>query len=156
MEFLRDAVTESANNTFTQSEIPTPVSRSEKLAMLVWQIEFFHDQLEAVDGQTVSLRVQLFSESQTALLSFEDPDMVAEVHEAVGQVAQGSLSEYLVVASLAGPALKTYQPPFLYTKASMFLGIASVQATGVRSGAIRIGYTLERVPDAIFIAALVE
>ncbi len=156
MEFLRGAVTLATANVFLEAEIPTPVSRSEKLAMLIWSIEcplLTPAQIE--DGQENAARVQLASESQDAIQPAEDDDILFSMQRVALQQAQGSLTEFLQT-QIHGVPWITYQPPVLYTKSSLFLGLDSIGVTQLVSAVIRVGYTLERVPSDIFIAALVE
>ncbi len=155
MEFIRGAVTQSGTNTFTEVEIPTPVSRSEKLAMLIWNIHLFTGVPEQLDGAGSSVTAQLTSGSQTAILPWEDDEVLHHIAKQANQDAQGTLSEF-ILAWEAGPQMIQFAPPRLYTKSGLFLGINSVGATAVRAAACRVGYTLERVPSETFIAALVE
>lgn len=145
----------SAANAHTEFEMPTPVSRSEKLAMLIWDVWLFGGNVEQVDGVEVSQNVQLTKESVSASLAFEDDDLVAGYHRQVSQQDQGSLSEYITYQELA-PGHWNFSPPMLYTKSKLFLSSDSAGATAVRAFAAKVGYTLERVDPNTFIAALVE
>ena len=157
MEFIRGGVTQSVINTFTQAELPTPVSRSEKLAMLVWQIRLFGTAPSEVDGSGTSATVQLTADDETAQLVFEADDLLLELVQEWRQTAQGSLSEYFSTRNQT-PQVVYFAPPFLYAKASMFLNVDSVSSPSgaFKSGGVVVGYTLERVPAELFIAALVE
>lgn len=155
MEFLRGTVTTSAANTFTETEIPTPVSRSEKLAMLIWKVHWRPDLQGTVDAAVVDFRAQLAKDTQNAFLLGDDDDLVGRfVRQRGAGAVQGSLSEYLV--EVQDDLQEFFQPPMLYAKSSMFLGLDGVADTAVRTCAVVVGYTLERVPDALFIAALVD
>ena len=156
MEFIRGAVTMSGANTFTEVEVATPASRSEKLAMLIWRIAWFPNNPVHIDGSEVSLRMQLARDTQAAILAAEDDDLVSNI-QVVSRMgtAQGSLSEYASVF-VRGALLEYFQPPLLYAKQSIFLGVDTVSDNTARSGAFVLGYTLERVPAELFIASLVE
>ena len=155
MEVLRDQVTESAANTFTQREIQTPVSRSEKLAMLIWKIQIWPDIAEEEDTQDNSVIVQLTKSTATAVVVPEDDDLVFRWRHGVrAGVNAGTLSEYLI--ERMDPQVATFQPPLLYAKSSIFLGIVGSGNSAAKAVGCHVYYTLERIPDALFIAALVE
>ena len=155
LEFLRDRVVESAANTFTESEIKTPASRSESLAMLIWMVEFFLPFPSVEDGEQNVLQAHLAKKSQSAIINLEDSDLIAIVRSEVDAGgAQGSLSEYQVVAKTE--LIQRFDPPILYPKAEMFLGIAGVGNAAALAVSARVGYTLEKVNAGDFIAALVD
>ncbi len=157
MEFLRLAVTETAANTYAEDEASTPVSRSEELAMLIWRIEWIPDRPDLIDAVVSRIRAQLTDESFTALQVSQSPSILSGFDRtAETGAAQGSLSEYSQIQTIPDPLTQIFQPPFLYTKRQMFLGMQGTANSGAKFTVVKVGYTLEKVPTAQFIAALVE
>ena len=157
MEFVRGTVLESAANTYTVSEIPTPVSRTEKLAMLIWKIQIDLNTASLEDGQQNSMQAQLTRNREGGMLRLDDPGLLAgsfKVTEA--GAAQGSLSEYLREYVDPPSSIQDFQPPFLFAKSEMFISAQGVGNSAALRASARVGYTLERIPADIFIAALVE
>ena len=159
MEFIRGAVTEGAANTMTETEIAAPTSRSEKLAMLIWQVQFTQDDPDVEDGQSNAVVTKLYDRTigtATAHRGIDNPAVIAEVEKIIhaGGV-QGSLTEYYRDKLMPG-YIASFQPPVLYTKESMFLAILGGGNANAKGARVRVGYTLERVPIDLFIAALVE
>lgn len=155
METLRGQVTESAPNTYTETEIQTPASRSEKLAMLIWRMQIYPDPPSLEDGQTNTVRVHVAKQSATAVLVPENDAVLFRYRKqlSAGAIA-GTLSEYLSVE--VNPEVVTFAPPFLYAKSSLFIGMEGVGNAIALACGLMIGYTLERVPAELFIAALVD
>ncbi len=157
MEFLRGKITETAANTYTEVEISAPTSRSEKLAMLIWQILFQLDLPTLEDGESNFTRTHLANAtSQTPIHDLDDDEclhrMRANIQAGAGQ---GSLSEYLILDQ-TGPEIRYFAPPLLYAKDSLFLAIEGTGNPTAKAVQVQVGYTLERVPPEMFIAALVE
>ncbi|MBA7703723.1 hypothetical protein ES703_112516 [subsurface metagenome] len=55
-----------------------------------------------------------------------------------------------------GERTNKFDPPILYPKALLYLGMNTIGATSTRFATVRIGYTLEKVSREDFISALVE
>ena len=156
MEFIRAEVTESAAGTYTETEIATPSSRTESMAMLIWVVKFGWSEVLLTDATAESMSVQLVKQSQSGIINLSDADLIESVVENAnaGQV-QGSLSEFLYHRlPLQGSHIR-YDPPILYPRSEMFLGVLGT-AGSARSANCRVGYTLEKVNPGDFIAALVD
>ena len=156
MEFLRAGKTEATANTYVEEEIATPVSRSENLAMLIWQVAFQMDRPDLEDAQSNNMGVHLASESKSALVTIDSNDIIHTVRWFVeaGNV-QGSLSEY-AYDSMTGAVVWDFAPPVLYAKGEMFAQVLGEGNANAKSAHVLVGYTLERVNAELFIAALVE
>ena len=158
LEFINGVLTESAANTFTELEIATPASRTALSAMLIWLIEFDMTTPDIEDAQTNVTNIQLTRDTTTGLNNLEDDDLLARwsISVAAGAI-QGSLSEYLVASGLdPRPRVFKFDPPILYPRSSVWLGIQGTGNVNVKTGRCRVGYTLEKVSQQAFIAALVD
>ncbi len=156
MEFLRIAITEASANTYAEASVETPVSRSEKLAMLVWRIEWHMDRPDLEDGQSNRLRAQLTDRTFTALQVTQSVSILSSQDRTIEQPSQGSLTEYLQLYETPKESTFMFQPPFLYAKSSIFLGVQGTGNSGAKFAVAKLGYTLETVSPEVFIAALVE
>ena len=157
MEFVRGTLTPAAAGTYEELEIATPPSRSEKLAVLIWRLELSLGVPETSDTNTTDILAHWASATQTAIILENDPECLM-VHQRVvraGDVA-GTLTEFIVTAGDNRTEVALFQPPILYAKDSLFLGIDTTNQASVKQVIGRVGYTLERVPAELFIAALVE
>ena len=123
--------------------------------MLIWKIQVWPDAPSIEDGQSNTVLVQLTKSTASGAVPPEDDDLIFRTREQVeaGGV-QGSLSEYF--RSVQNPQVAIFQPPLLYAKSSVFLGILGTGNPGVRATGCHVYYTLERIPPELFIAALVE
>ncbi len=156
MEFLRGRSAETTVDTLNETEIRTPVSRSEKLAMLVWQIQATLSEPDSEDGVRNTVDASLTEDTQTAIQLLSRDGTINAWQRALefGRV-QGTLSEFGMFVESVN-LLQYYAPPFLYAKDAMFLQVQGTGNTGLKAVEVKVGYTLERVPDSLFIAALVE
>ena len=151
MEFLRARALQAAINTYAETQIPTPTSKTENMAMLIHSIEIVPAMLHALAPANADMiEMHLAKTSQTDVLTLDDPDVLAYYHcMTVLDAVFGALAE-------RGEQKQTFDPPILYPKANLYLGVSSVGMASVRFGEVRIGYTLEKVSREDFISALVE
>ncbi len=156
MEFLKGTVMESAANAYTEVEVKTPASRTESMAMLIWQAETVNPTPDIEDGQDNSTGTHWAKRTLTSLTAIDSPDCIqrTDVNVFAGGV-EGSLSEYLVHRGRK-QVVQYFDPPILYPRASLFYAVASGGNASVKSAQGRIGYTLEKVSPGDFIAALVD
>jgi len=155
MELLNAQVTESAANTHTEIAIQLPTSRSELLAMLVHQVGFELAPNTLIDTVTDDTHAQLRRRSATSILARSDPDLIASyaVFASVGKVV--GAAEKAVVLMAEGYLQSYFDPPLLIARNQLYLAVESYNETVARYAAVRIGYTLEKVSERAFIAALV-
>ena len=155
MEFLRGTITMSAATTYTELEIRTPVSKTEELAMLIHQVRWDIAKPTATDAATVRVAASLHDRPQTDTAQISDPGCISR-HSLFAEagVTEGTLSEFATFDLREG-WVYYFTPPLLYAKDAIYLGVNSDHATLLVLAQVRIGYTLERVSSADFIAALV-
>ena len=157
MEWLRNQIKQTTTNEYIEEEIPTPCSKTEKMAMLIHRIEWHTDDPKSAEGDYAALLVGLYSHSQESAVGLADPDCIDSYQQSimVGRY-EGTLSEYFEYYK--DPQVKVFDPPILYAKSTIFHGLSTVQYPGASLGAcsVRIGYTLEKVAAQDFIDALVE
>ena len=151
MEFLRANGTPGAANGFKNVEIKVPASKTESLAMLIHRIDFYLDPEEDLDAPAHAdkLTWQLCSSEQSAIIPINN--------SAIVDMAQ--LYDLLVTSGLAAltfPIVHEFNPPILYAKDTLYLGIQTVGQGDADTMGVRVGYTLEKVTKDQFIEALVD
>ena len=147
LEWLRMTIVEIGANTFTEVEQRTPVSKTEKLAMLIHRVELeIGGEFEMNDGDEVN--IQLADEHQVAEITISNAHLVAKSGFRADGAAAGAVvnTPYVIV----------FEPPQLYSKSSIFLGGNGLSQTNPLVYDGRIGYTLEKVDSDAYIAALVQ
>lgn len=150
IEFLRfPALVMSAANTFTEVSVNTPVSRTENLAMLIRFIEFQQPLNLDVVAELDSISMQVSKNSKSDITTLDDSDLLALMRNVFKLITSGML-EHRAVHRI------DFDNPILYAKTSIFFGMLTAGQGGAKTGYCRLGYTLERVPDKIFIDALVD
>lgn len=151
MEFLRAIAIQPAINTYGQTQIPTPTSKTENMAMLIHQIELIPNAVvdaAPVTGDTVMLH--LTSASKTTIAEPNDPDNLAYFKAVTLLNAVWHGITYL------GSMMSKFDPPILMPKANLYVGIHSAGMAATHEVTAKIGYTLEKVSREDFISALVE
>ena len=147
MEFIGHSFTLSAANTITVSEIGTPVGKSENLAMLLHKVRLgINGTLDSpADGDR--LVIQLTRAPKTAIVGYDDPDLVAKLNLDVAWSAGGG---YIAEVQKQ----EDFNPPILYAKSKLYALAYTVGQAAASVINIQVGYTLEKIPDKDFIAAL--
>ena len=147
MEFMR-LETERADgpNEVLSQGFDTPASKTEKMAVLIHQIHLFCPIAKTAEGECKAA----VSDRQLELTSDVD-------------VGEPNVITKMECFNLTTPTewhaeehqFTYYNPPILYARRKIWLTIAVAGATNKKASAI-IGYTLEKVSQEDFIAALVE
>lgn len=151
MEYLRATVTQSAPNTYTEIQFPTPASKTETLAMLIHSIELHPSALmEIAPTSADSISAHLSEASKTSVRTIIDPDILAYY---LAFTILDAVASQLVIT---GEQKATFDPPILYPKAKLYLGINTTGFVAEKNVICKIGYTLEKVSREDFISALVE
>ena len=155
MEYLGAQVTQAVADTDATVEIPLPTSETEQLAMLIHQVEFEGNVPGLVAGATLGgdlylHRLPTFARSGAAL-HIDDPTLIAAWMRVMRATAGGVVD----LCDWYQQGLYVAVPPVLIALGSIYLTIHTSATTVVNDGAVRIGYTLERVTSEVFIAALV-
>ena len=89
-------------------------------------------------------------DSKADLVTPEDVDLIAFWTQ---RYHLGAIAHLMIERGF--PRWK-FDPPVLYPRAKMYVGLRTAGFTNVCSGFVKIGYTLEKVSKEDFIAALVE
>jgi len=156
IEYLRMRVEDSAAHIWTTIEVPVPTSRTEFMAMLIHWVYFHVARIVPVDGIDCAYALLLMSEDEAAVPTPMNSAFIAEAERRMdaGSVS-GTLTDY-VSEYWAKPMRWDFDPPLLYTKKNIYLGSMNTGAAATHVGCAIVGYTLEKVSQADFIAALVE
>lgn len=152
LRFLRWTVTESAAATYTEASFDTQLSIDRGL---IWLIHFADFAISAKDiddpavNTTETISVQITRESKTAMVNFNDADLITRYH------LQKDRSD--TIGTAAGPdtyldyypKTQIFAPPVAYAAQNVWIGIQST-AAAAKTVQGRIGFTLRRVSDKFF------
>ena len=135
--FVNGNVTESAVDTFTQTEISLPLDSLGREGILIHAVYFTSSEPNAVLGINTSQRVQVTSTSKTSLVNANDANLVARqekfiysgtaefapmVYDFIGQEAPYSMDDNLMIVATD----------------NIYLGIQGFQNTSPRSAQVRV------------------
>ena len=135
--FVNGNVTESAADTFTQTQISLPLDSLNREGILIHGVYFTSSEPNAILGVNTSQRVQLTSTSKTGLVNANDANLVgrqekfiysgtAELSpitwDFIGQTAPYGLDDNLMIVATD----------------DVFLGIQGNQNTSARSAQVRV------------------
>ena len=158
MEFLRADVAEESLNTFISKTFSTPASRTESMAMLIWDLWLEIRESDIIDATTTFNNVKVGREDivVTDRFGLNDDVLWEYIVDVKPGTTQGSLSEYLVIHVDGGPHVR-FDPPVLWPHSKMALTCeGKANDTKKMTAYLVVGYTLEKVSATDFIAALVE
>lgn len=156
MEFLRANVYQDAINTFAITELRCPVSRTELMAMLIHSIELRVDASEPDLTKTAQghISCNLLTRIFGTGAGISTPGVL---ELAVSEREIWTLgTEELISDHDEIPLMHYYNPPILYPRDTMYLSVWSLYQLALHGADVKIGYTLEKVSQQAFIAALVD
>jgi len=152
MEFIRGQLYTSAANVFTEEVVQLPTSQTEKLAMLIHQIDIDLIAVDRIDATYVEKGggLGLYSGSSRAL-------HFAGVlcYDTLALSCTETADKFLAKFGRTTFEHK-YDPPILVAQSVLYAKIQSMAFPGTTYFSYRIGYTLEKVASEAFIAALVR
>ena len=158
MEFLRADIDEDTLNTFKKITVATPASRTESMAMLIWDVWLQIREPDILDAVTTGNNVKVGRSDLvvTDRFGLNDDVLWEWIHDMKPGTTQGSLSEYLIEHHDGGPHIR-FDPPVLWPHSKIALTVEGKANTVKKMTAyLVVGYTLEKVSPGDFIAALVE
>lgn len=152
IRFLRFSVTESAAATFTQQSYDTQLSIDRGLIWMITWIEF-ELQAENIDDPaaagTEHLTVQITRESKTAMLTYDDPDLIELVQLTHDRSAAIGTDAGPMYWQQLNPYMIQYPIPIPYSGRNIYVAAVST-AGAAKTFRGRIAYTLRRVTDKFF------
>ena len=151
IEFLRASIAQTAANAYIETQLATPASKTESMAMLIHSVEFeFTDLVDTAPANADIISAHLSKTSKATIRTIVDPDIIALY------LAKTSLNAVFNAIMEIGTQKQYFDPPILYPKSEMFFGFGTTGFTSVEGAQVRIGYTIEKVSREDFIDALVE
>ena len=149
MEFLRGRIPQAVLTEYSEVEIRTPVSKTEELAMLIHMIETKVIKCPMEDLQTREASCHLAECPSDHVRGIEEPECL--YHHGVWSEAgysEGTLTEHSQFYTKEIDR-QVFNPPILYAKDSIYLGVICDNPVNLTTATCRIGYTLERVSSMI-------
>lgn len=152
MEFLHARAQEDTIGVFKETEIHTPTSKTEKMAMLIHKVMFEGDDTQCEDPGWHATIIGLWNQSGSLGVGINDPRTMM-----IWKRFQRKSVNFQEMEM--GPRVFDFDPPILYARSSIYLGIRQTNSgagVAVKTGDVIIGYTLEKVSERDFISALIE
>lgn len=150
MELLGKSVTTTADATYTQEELPTPIGRSENIAMLIHKIRIEYV-VNTLDTPALGdlLLAQVLARTKNAIITYGDPDLMHKLAFVFNILTSGGGWNQMVAEA-------NFNPPILFSRSQLYLGCQTNGQSGTRQFDFQIGYTLQKVSSKDFIAALTD
>lgn len=151
LRFARFNVVESSNATFTEISLDTNLSIR---TPFVWQVRALQLEILAAanewpaDGATETIIVQFTRESKSAILNYNDPDLLEKVTRELRRVDISAVGNVHQVVQ--NPITVNYNSPIIYANSNLYIGILSTFGSGVANVRGRIGFTIEKVSEKAF------
>lgn len=147
-ESLRDTVTESAANTYTEEEIKTPVGRSNNQALAVFGAFMEIESMDTpADGDR--LEMQLVKNSQSGMIGVENTNSILKRAVEISMVTSGMVA--IEMNKWVG-----IPRPKIYANSSLYLGAKSTGQAGANKYNVEIIYVLRSVHPIIMNRALTD
>lgn len=150
LETLNGYVTESAVNTFTQSELSTPVGRAGNLAMCIHGIMTEPSGTMTHGAENDAQRFVLNSVSGTGISTILDSNMI---YKRTKTTHWATSVGFQIVDQVSE---RWFKHPVLYAKSKLFLQTQGVNQGAVATWYVRIYYTIRKVSLYKMVEALVD
>ena len=152
--FVNGSITESAANTFTQSEISLPLDSLNQEGVLVHAVYWTSSEPSTVAGSNSSLTVQLCATGKTGIVGANDANLIARQEKFI--TSTGIEVSAIVTQDFIGSEAPYQESDNLMIIATdnVFLGILGGNNAAPRSGQFRMVCSRVRL-DAAAYAALV-
>jgi hypothetical protein len=153
MEYLQTTVASSL--AVATEGLPTPVSKTEELAMLIHQIMIDPADPTFSAGVVTTISACVTDESHEGdglTPPLGDRSVLYKIDRRANEgIVAGAFSRIQ-----SGPMIAYFDPPILYAKSTIYCEAEHSANAGGGDCEFKIGYTLEKVSRDDFIAALVE
>ncbi|GAH26328.1 unnamed protein product [marine sediment metagenome] len=150
LEIMRGLLSTSVADTLTSEAFNTPVRYKDNEAMLIWDIWFSLGtgfDVGHADGD--EMEVSLSDEEGDR--DYQHDGLVAKYSELLSVDGNS-----MILVNKSGHTHWHFDPPLLYAKQQIWFNTSSVGIGTTIQNRFRIGYTIEKVSDQVFIDALTE
>lgn len=150
MQYVRGRVLESAANTFTQTTVNMPVVVGQAYVVEMYSLEIqtptlATSEISATDDITTQT-CQLTKSSQTALLTLDNPDLIAMFARDVRTPAARTAEKAPVFAyDYAGGLNQVFPEPILLPFEQIYFGARTEQGAAAGTYYFRIGFKTVRL-----------
>lgn len=147
MEFLRIETAAAADTETVSEGFDTPASRTEKMAMLIHRIHLFCPISKTANGE-VKTAISDRELKEGSDIDLGEPGVITKMEcYTLSTPDQVQTNEHQITY---------YDPPILYAKRQIWGSVANAGSVGGKKCSAIIGYTVEKVSQVDFIAALVD
>ena len=156
MEFIGAYVCQAVADTDAQVTFDVPTSETEQMALLVHRIDWEGNVPEGIVATNIGVDAYLTTTMSTpaGLASHFDHPSLIDAYMRV--MKYGTTADDLLESDMQDQhRVHHFDPPILIAQRTLYLLVHSSNSAVVNDCAVRLGYTLEKVTQAAFIAALV-
>ncbi len=156
MEFVGAYVKQSVEDEDAQVTFDVPTSETEQMALLVHRIEWEGNVPVGVVAAAIGIDLYLTTTMATPAGLASHIDFPSLIDQYMRMGRYGTTIDDILDSDLQRQfEVHRFDPPILIAQRTLYLTIHTSASTVINDGAVRIGYTLEKVSQAAFIAALV-
>jgi len=156
MEFVGAKVTQDVADEDAQVVFDVPTSETEQLALLVHQIEWEGNVPVGLVDVAIGVDLYLTTTMATPAGMATHLDFPSLIDLYMRMARYGTTADDRLDSDLQDQhRVHHFDPPILIAQRTLYLTIHTSASTVINDGAVRLGYTLEKVTQAAFIAALV-
>jgi len=129
---IREAVTESAANTFTEATINLNLDSLSREILVIQRADLDLAYPDAVAGTYTSVNMSLANTSQAAVININDPDCIASANTVIVSPNPTSMGTFQEQAPES--VNLSDQPLYIVATDNLFLGIKGLNNTNAKSG----------------------
>ncbi len=129
---IREAVTESAANTFTEQTVNLNLDSLSREILVIQRCDLDVAYPDGVPGTYTSAQMSLANTVQTAVINIDDPDCIASANAVIVSGAPGDSVGFS--EQMPESVNISDQPLFLVATDNLYLGIKGLNNTNAKSG----------------------
>ena len=129
---IREAVTESAANTFTEQTVNLNLDSLSREILVIQRCDLDVAYPDGVPGTYTSVQMSLANTVQTAVINIDDPDCIASANAVIVSGAPGDSVGFS--EQMPESVNISDQPLFLVATDNLYLGIKGLNNTNAKSG----------------------
>lgn len=157
LEFVGAQVTQTVADEDKQITFDVPTSETEQMALLVHRIEWEGNVPVGVVAAAVGIDAYLTTTMATPAGFALHIDFPSLIDQYMRMARYGTTADDRLDSDLQDQfRVHNFDPPILIAQRTLYLTLHTSASTVINNCAVRLGYTLEKVSQAAFIAALVS
>ena len=129
---IREAITESAANTFTEGTVNLNLDSLSREILVIQRVDLDVSYPDAVAGTYTSTQMSLANSEQTAIINIDDSDCIASANAVI--VSANPTSAVAFQEQMPESINASEHPLFIVATDNLYLGIKGLNNTNAKSG----------------------